>query len=172
MVCSCVSTFDTGHLSQLHRHWSSKSTTPTLEQCRICLHLRIGTRTMFKKMLKVFNKDSYFYLEHLLWCWTLDVSRTASYEITLVRLSVRPSLSFLIIGSLVFSDMVHHDSCPSYIVNQKARFLKRTKEKGGEQISAKEEAKVGPKTRFFPIFSSLFHYFSFKLQTMIACNYV
>ena len=38
--------------------------------------------------------------------WTLDVSQTASFEITLVRLSVRPcgrsSLSFLKIGSLVF----------------------------------------------------------------------
>ena len=151
MVCSCVSTFDTGHLSQLHRHWSSKSTTPTLEQCRICLHLRIGTRTMFKKMLKVFNKDSYFYLEHLLWCWTLDVSRTASYEITLVRLSVCPSLSFLIIGSLVFSDMVHHDSCPWYIVNWKARFLKRTKKKGGgSKFGPKKRPKLGPKLGFFP----------------------
>ena len=52
-------------------------------------------------------------------CWTLDVSRTASYEISLVRLSarcpsvrpsVRPSLSFLKIGPLVFSDIVHDDS--------------------------------------------------------------
>ena len=39
--------------------------------------------------------------------WTLDVSRTASYEINLVCLPVRPSLSFLKIGSLVFSDIVH-----------------------------------------------------------------
>ena len=41
--------------------------------------------------------------------WTLGISWTAFYEITLVRqsipLSVRPSLSFLKIGSLVFSDM-------------------------------------------------------------------
>ena len=40
-------------------------------------------------------------------CCTLDVSRTASYEITLVRLSVRlsvrPSLNFIKIGSLLFS---------------------------------------------------------------------
>ena len=45
---------------------------------------------------------------------TLDVSRTASFETTLVRLSVRPSLrpslSFLKIVSLVFSDIVHGDS--------------------------------------------------------------
>ena len=47
----------------------------------------------------------------------LDVSRTASYEIILVHLSVcqsvcpflRPSLSFFKIGSLVFSDIVHDD---------------------------------------------------------------
>ena len=46
-------------------------------------------------------------------CWMLDVSWTASYEITLVRLSVCPSvcssvrssLSFLKIGSLAFSDI-------------------------------------------------------------------
>ena len=39
---------------------------------------------------------------------TFDVSQAAPYEITLVllyvRLSVRPSLSFLKIGSLAFSD--------------------------------------------------------------------
>ena len=41
-------------------------------------------------------------------------STLVSYEITLirlsVRLSVRPSLSFLKIGILVFSDIVHDDS--------------------------------------------------------------
>ena len=48
-------------------------------------------------------------------CPTLDVSQKASYEIALihlsvrssVRLSVRPSLSFLKIGSLVFSDIAY-----------------------------------------------------------------
>ena len=44
--------------------------------------------------------------------WTLDISQTASYEITFVRLSVRPSLSFLKIGSLVFCDIVHDDRWP------------------------------------------------------------
>ena len=43
-------------------------------------------------------------------CWTLDVSRIASYEITLIRVSVCPSvcpsLIFLKIGSLVFSDII------------------------------------------------------------------
>ena len=50
--------------------------------------------------------------------WMLNISQTASYEITLVRLSVcwsvcpsvRLSLSFLKIGSLVFSDIVEYDS--------------------------------------------------------------
>ena len=50
--------------------------------------------------------------------WTLDVSLTVSYEITLSRLtvilnvclSVRPSLNFLKIGSLVFSNTVPDDS--------------------------------------------------------------
>ena len=53
----------------------------------------------------------------------LDFSRTASYEITVIRLSVRPSLSFLKIGSLVFSDIVHGNSCPWYLVSNKARFF-------------------------------------------------
>ena len=45
--------------------------------------------------------------------WTVNVSPTASYEITLLGLSVcpsvHPSLSFLKIGSF-FSDIVHGDS--------------------------------------------------------------
>ena len=56
--------------------------------------------------------------------WTLDISQTASYEITLIRLSVRlsvrqsvspffgTSLNFLRIESLVFSGIVHDDSLP------------------------------------------------------------
>ena len=45
--------------------------------------------------------------------WTLSVSRTASYEITLVSLSVNVSIffsSFLKIESLVSSDIIHDDS--------------------------------------------------------------
>ena len=42
--------------------------------------------------------------------WTLDVNWTASYEITLVHLSVFPSLTFPKIGSLGFSDILHDDS--------------------------------------------------------------
>ena len=80
-------------------------------------------------------------------CWTLDVSRTASYEITLVRLSgcasVRPSQSFLKIGLLVFSETLETDG---------ARFL--TKKIGGPNLG-----QIGTKTRFFVIFSSLGHRF-------------
>ena len=43
--------------------------------------------------------------------WTLDVSC--------------PSPSFLKIGLLVFSDIVHQDSWPWYLVTDKARFLKK-----------------------------------------------
>ena len=43
--------------------------------------------------------------------WTLNLSWTTYYEITIIHLSVRPSallsLNFLKIGSLVFSDVVH-----------------------------------------------------------------
>ena len=52
---------------------------------------------------------------------TLDFSRTAFYEITLVRLSgplpVCSSLSFVKIRSLVFSDIVHDDCWPWYLVS-------------------------------------------------------
>ena len=41
------------------------------------------------------------------------------------RLSVRPSLSFLKIGSLVLSDIVHDDILPLYLVTDEARFLKK-----------------------------------------------
>ena len=59
-------------------------------------------------------KHFFFVFMALLKYWMLDVSRTASFdEITLVS-SVRPSvclsLSFLKIGSLDFSDILHDDS--------------------------------------------------------------
>ena len=58
-------------------------------------------------------------------CWTLDISQTASFEITRVRLSARPSLSFLKIGWLVFSHIVHDDSWPWYLVTNEARLFKK-----------------------------------------------
>ena len=81
--------------------------------------------------------------------WTVNVSLTASYEITLLGLSVypsvHPSLSFLKIGSL-FSDIVHSDSWPWYLVTDEARFLKK-----------KTGLKGLFKIRFFAIFSNLVH---------------
>ena len=64
---------------------------------------------LWNVFFNIFRSFIYLFQEQL--CWTLDVSRTASYEITLirpsVRPSVRPSLNFLKIGSLVFSDIAH-----------------------------------------------------------------
>ena len=57
---------------------------------------------LFGEMVKENNRARLY--------WTLDVSRTASYEITLVRLSICPSLNFLKIGSLDFTDTVDDDS--------------------------------------------------------------
>ena len=83
--------------------------------------------------------------------WMLDASRTPSYDVTLVRLSlpvcssVRPSLSFLKIGSLFFSDI--HDSCPWYIVTNEARSLKK---KHLWPKFGPNKPKSGPKWGFLP----------------------
>ena len=69
----------------------------------------------------------------LFYFWTLDVSRTGSYEIALVRLSVcqfvvlsdHPSLSFLKFGSLFFSDILPDDSWPWYLVTYKLELKKK-----------------------------------------------
>ena len=89
----------------------------------------------------------------------LDVSWTASYEITLVRPSVRLSdESDFKIGSLVLSDIVHDDSWPWYLVTNEARFLKK-----------KLAARIWrSKMRFLAILLSLDHTLSLKLQTMIS----
>ena len=42
-----------------------------------------------------------------------------------VRPSVRPSLNFLKVGPLVFSDIFHDSSWSSYLVADEARFLKK-----------------------------------------------
>ena len=94
----------------------------------------------------------------------LDVQRCgkASYEIT--RPSVCPSLRFLKIGSLVFSNIVHDDSWPWYLVADKARFLKK-------KIGGKNLGQIGQnrnETRIFPIFQVWFINL-LKLLTVIAC---
>ena len=101
--------------------------------------------------------------------WTLDVSQTASYEIFLiclfvfpsvypslhlsilpvvcpsVHLSVRPSITnFSQDWIITFSDIVHDDSWPWYLVVDKARFLKR---KTGQNWA--KRAKSGPKLVWF-----------------------
>ena len=86
--------------------------------------------------------------------WTHDVSRTASNEITLVRLSARPSLRFVKIGSLFFSDIVHDDSWPWYLVPDEARFFGEKKRNWWPNLV--KWTKIGPETKFyFAIFSSL-----------------
>ena len=76
----------------------------------------------------------------------LDVSHTAPYEITLaplsicsslslsIPLSVRPSLSFLKIGSIVISDIVHDYTWPRYVVTVEARFQKKKKKNGDPNL--------------------------------------
>ena len=70
------------------------------------------------------------------------------------------------IGLSVFSDIVHDESWLENLVTDEATVLQK---KLLAQIFAKW-AQIGLKTRFFAIFSSLVHYFSFKLHTMIACH--
>ena len=65
-----------------------------------------------------------------------------------VRPSVRPRLSFLKIGLFVFSDIIHDDIWPWYLVTDEARFVKKN-------WQPEFMAKIGPETRFFAIFSSL-----------------
>ena len=86
-----------------------------------------------QKMCLFFKHSSYEMLKEIsiLYYWMLSVSPTASYEITLIRLSVclscRQSQSFLKIGSLFFSDVIHDDSWLRYLVTDGARFLKKKK---------------------------------------------
>ena len=83
---------------------------------KIYLKIIDGYRIEFNLITKRLYNTSLIY-------WMLDVIQTASYEITLVRPSVRPSLGFLKIGPLGFSGIVHDESWPWYLVTDKARFL-------------------------------------------------
>ena len=102
----------------------------------------------------IWLKDKcYETLTHFL---TIEVSWTASYEITLLRLSAHHSPSCLKIGSLVFSDIVHDDNWQWYLVTDENRFLKKN-------LTAQTRvkwAKISLKIRFFGIFSSLVCCFS------------
>ena len=67
--------------------------------------------------------------------------------------SVYTSLSFLKIGSLVYSHIVHDDSWLWHLVTDWARFLKKI---SAARIWAKW-TKASSKTSFFAIFSCLLH---------------
>ena len=85
-------------------------------------------------------------LQYVFWfCWTLGVSRTASYEITLVRLSVCVSVGpsfhpfvsnffqyWIIAFFCLFSDILHDDSWPWYLVTDETIFLKN--KNGGTSV--------------------------------------
>ena len=75
--------------------------------------------------------------------------------------AVRPSLNFLKIGSLVFSDTVHDNSWPWYLVIDAVKFLKK-----------KTGSLNQTQNKVFGIFLSLDQTFSFKLHRIIACNNV
>ena len=140
--------------------------TKTMRTWLMTLMLCCQTRGHKKYSQILSSKPITFFIAS--WCfdvefldyWTLNVSRTASYEITIVLLSVRPSLSFLKIGSLVFSDILHDDSWPWYLVTDEARFLKKKK-----KLAARIWVKIGPQTNFFAIFSSFVHWFFLKSPT-------
>ena len=82
-------------------------------------------------------------------------------------LSIRPSLTFLKIESLVFAFIVYNDSWPWYLVTAEARFLKKKID-----IWQLEFGPNGPKSDsilgFLTIFSSFVHWFSLELHGMIA----
>ena len=147
-----------------------------------CISQTTGLITFFFPFLKkisgffsLLNQTGFQMLAltfHRFWFWTLNVNRTLSYEITLVCLSVSlslcPSLNFPKIGSLVFSDIVHDDSWPWYLVTDKAIFSKKTF--GGPNLDPTDQNQA--QIRFFPIFLTLDHTFFLKLYTMVACNNV
>ena len=78
---------------------------------------------------------------------------------------------FLKFGSLVLLEIVYNDSLQQSLSLQHLVEVKSTKKCSRLEFGPKG-AKIGPKTRFFVIFSSLVHQFSLKLHTVIACNNV
>ena len=99
-------------------------------------------------------------------CWTL--SRTTSFEITLVHLSgclsVRPSLNYLKIGSLGFSDILHNGSWPQYLVTNEARFLKKIGGQSSGPISLNQAQNE--------IFRHFLGFGSYVFLKLHACNNV
>ena len=83
--------------------------------CETCFFIELQNRTLKSKKSLTSKCDDAAtpFLSIRLLYWTLNISQTASYEVTYICLfaclSVRPSLSFIKIGSLVFSNIVHDD---------------------------------------------------------------
>ena len=112
----------------------------------------------------------YCFLTHFQPSVVFGRSTLVGYYVRLfVRLSVCPSvrasLSFLKIGSLVFSDIVHDDSWPWHLVTDEAWFLKKKKKK--KKIDSKG-TKIRPKTRFSQVWfiTFLWNYIQWYLATM------
>ena len=82
---------------------------------------------------------------------------------SLLRLSVRSS-SFLKIGSLIFSDIIHVDSWPWYLVIDVASFLKKYFDGPNLGPMGLNQAQ-----NEVAILLSLDHTFSLKVHTVIAC---
>ena len=84
---------------------------------------------MSSQIRQYFNSNLLQFILLQFYFWKLNVSRAAFYEFILVCLSVclsvRTSLNFLKIGSLIFSDIVHDDNWPWYLVTDEAIFLKK-----------------------------------------------
>ena len=84
--------------------------------------------------------------------------------------SVHPSLTFLKIGSLVFSDIVHYDSWSWYLVTAEARFLKKKKINRQPKFGP-SGPKLGPNLGFLPFSQVCFISFPWNhLQQFITCS--
>ena len=75
---------------------------------------------------------------------------------------------FLKFGSLIFFEIAHSDSLQQCLACSRGKIFEKIL---GPTLWSKG-AKIGPKIRFFAIFSSLLDQFSLKLHTVIACSNV
>ena len=115
----------------------------------------IHTEKLLAGTNKVNVKFSFQNIWIIISCWMLNISQTASYEITLacllsvrpfICLSLHPSLSFSKLD-LFFPDIVHEYRWPWNLGTDKTRFLK--KQNLAAQICTKW-GKLGPKLSFVP----------------------
>ena len=125
-------------------HWFSiLITTVTDSYCVLAIIELFGYNFPFEKLSLTNLQPLDFFI-----CWTLHLSWTASYEINLIRLSVRLSVRLFVRLSVClsicqsarlsinkffqdwiisfFSDIVHDDSWPWYLVTDEAIFLNKT----------------------------------------------